>query len=182
MQEHWCQINIKESTGQIKEGRGYLLLLIVELLSPPPWKNPLNLPLSHKFLWYEFFWITKHFMLFPNKQTNKCINKLWQKPKQKPKQKQNMHNWDGDVSIKFWPWYIFCNDHSTTEVLRLLIPTESTSAFHSTNLFLFSCHHIPTNGVAPLCAYKPTYSPQFLQSLWRRANAQNVSFFTLYGG
>ena len=32
---------------------------------------------------------------------------------------------------------------------------ESTSAFHSTNLFLFSRHHIPTNGVAPLAAYKP---------------------------
>ena len=29
---------------------------------------------------------------------------------------------------------------------------------------------------------KPTHNPQFLQSLWRRANAQNVSFFTLYGG
>ena len=40
-----------------------------------------------------------------------------------------------------------------------LIPTESTSAFHSTNLFLFSCHHIPTNGVAPLSAYKPTTPP-----------------------
>ena len=37
------------------------------------------------------------------------------------------------------------------------IPTESTSAFHSTNLFLFSRQHIPTNSVAPLSAYKPTY-------------------------
>ena len=46
-----------------------------------------------------------------------------------------------------------------------LIPTESTSAFNSTNLFLFSCHHIPTNGVAPLSAYKPTHNTQFLQSL-----------------
>ena len=31
----------------------------------------------------------------------------------------------------------------------LLIPTVSTSAFHSTNLFLFSRHHIPTNSVTP---------------------------------
>ena len=30
---------------------------------------------------------------------------------------------------------------------------------------LFSRHHIPTNGVAPLSAYKPTHNPQFLQSL-----------------
>ena len=52
----------------------------------------------------------------------------------------------------------------------------------STNLFLLSRHHIPTNSVAPLFVYKPTDKPQFLQSLWRRADAQNVNFFTLYGG
>ena len=46
-----------------------------------------------------------------------------------------------------------------------LNPTESASAFHSTNLFLFSRHHIPTNGVAPISAYKPTHNPRFLQSL-----------------
>ena len=46
-----------------------------------------------------------------------------------------------------------------------LIPTDSTSAFHSTNLFLFSRHPIPTNSVAPLSAYKPKHNPQFLQSL-----------------
>ena len=46
-------------------------------------------------------------------------------------------------------------------------------------LFLFSRHHIPTNSVAPFSAYKPTHNPQFLQSLWRRANARNVSLFTL---
>ena len=57
-----------------------------------------------------------------------------------------------------------------------LIPTELTSAFHLTNVFLFSRHHIPTNSVAPLSAYKPTQT-QFLQSLWRRANARNVTFF-----
>ena len=61
----------------------------------------------------------------------------------------------------------------------LLIPTVSTSAFRSTNLF--SCHHISTNSVAPFSAYKPTHNPQFLQSLWRRANAPNVSLKTLCG-
>ena len=66
--------------------------------------------------------------------------------------------------------------------LAPLILTESTSAFHSTNLFLFSRHHIPNNSVAPLSAFKLTHKPQILQSLWRRANARKVSFFTLYGG
>ena len=36
---------------------------------------------------------------------------------------------------------------------------------HSTNLFLFSRHHIPTNNVAPLSTYKPTHNSQLLQSL-----------------
>ena len=35
-------------------------------------------------------------------------------------------------------------------------PTVSTSTFRSTNLFLFSHHHIPTNRVAPFSAYKHT--------------------------
>ena len=47
----------------------------------------------------------------------------------------------------------------------LLIPTVSTSAFHSTNLFLYSRHRIPTNSVAQFSACKPTDNPQFLQSL-----------------
>ena len=37
----------------------------------------------------------------------------------------------------------------------LYIPTVSTSAFHSTNLFLFSRHHTPTDSVAPFSTYKP---------------------------
>ena len=37
----------------------------------------------------------------------------------------------------------------------LLIPTVSTSTFHSTNLFLFSRHHTPTDSVAPFSTYKP---------------------------
>ena len=55
--------------------------------------------------------------------------------------------------------------------LAFVIPTVSMSAFHSTNLFLFSCHHTTTNSVSPLSAYKPTNNPQFLQSLGRSANA-----------
>ena len=31
-------------------------------------------------------------------------------------------------------------------------------------------------------AYKHAYMPKFLHSLWRRANARNVSFETFYGG
>ena len=46
-----------------------------------------------------------------------------------------------------------------------LIPMESTRAYHSTNLFLFSRYHFPINGVAPLSAYKHTDNPQFFQSL-----------------
>ena len=46
-----------------------------------------------------------------------------------------------------------------------LNPTVSTRAFHSTNLFLFSRHHISTDSVAPFSTIKPTYNPQFLQSL-----------------
>ena len=37
--------------------------------------------------------------------------------------------------------------------------------FSSTNFFLFSHHHIPTNSVAPFCTYKATQNPKFLQSL-----------------
>ena len=58
----------------------------------------------------------------------------------------------------------------------ILIPTVSTSTFHSTNLFLFSCHHTPTNSVAPPSAYKPTHNPQFLQLLRQRADAQTSAF------
>ena len=47
-----------------------------------------------------------------------------------------------------------------------LNPTVSTSAFHSTQSFLFSLHHIPTNSLAPFPACKPTHSSQFLQSLF----------------
>ena len=54
--------------------------------------------------------------------------------------------------------------------------------FHSTNLFLLSRLHIPTSSVAQFSTYKPTHKPQFLQSLWRRVNAGNVSLSTLYGG
>ena len=47
----------------------------------------------------------------------------------------------------------------------LLILTVSTSAFDSTNLLLFSHHHIPTASVAPLPTYKPIHNPELLQVL-----------------
>ena len=47
----------------------------------------------------------------------------------------------------------------------LFIPTVSTNAFHSANLFLFSHHHIPTNSVAPFSSFKYTHNSQFLQPL-----------------
>ena len=59
----------------------------------------------------------------------------------------------------------------------------TTSAFHSINLLL--CHlsyynlflfSRLTDSVAPFSAYKHTHNPRLLQSLWRRANARNVSF------
>ena len=51
---------------------------------------------------------------------------------------------------------------------------------HSTNLFLFSCHHIPTNNVAPFSAYKPTHNSQFLQLLWRAGWSFETSAFKLF--
>ena len=58
----------------------------------------------------------------------------------------------------------------------LLIPTVSASTFHSTNLFLCSRRHIPTNSVAP------AHNSLFLQLLSRRANTRNVSLQTPNGG
>ena len=62
----------------------------------------------------------------------------------------------------------------------LLSPMVSMNAFHSANLFLFSRHHIPTNSIAPFSAYKYTHNPQFLQFLWWRAIALEMSAFKLY--
>ena len=47
------------------------------------------------------------------------------------------------------------------------------------NLFLFSRYHIPTYDVTLFSTYKHTYNPQFLHSLWRRANARNGSLHQL---
>ena len=49
--------------------------------------------------------------------------------------------------------------------LALFIPTVSTNALHSANLFLFSRHHVPTNSVTPFSSYKYTHNSQFLQLL-----------------
>ena len=76
-----------------------------------------------------------------------------------------------------WQFAAYPYIYAVRKAVKPSIPTESTSAFHSTNLFLFSRHHIPTNSVAPLSTYKATHNPQLLQSLWRSAGARNVSFF-----
>ena len=57
--------------------------------------------------------------------------------------------------------------------------TELVNASHSTNLFTNSCNHISTNGKAPLHSHINHNTPQFLYSLWRRANARNVSLLNL---
>ena len=57
--------------------------------------------------------------------------------------------------------------------------TELMNASHSTNLFTNSCDHISTNGKAPLHFHINHNIPQFLYSLWRRANTRNVSFLNL---
>ena len=56
---------------------------------------------------------------------------------------------------------------------------ELINASHSTNLFTNSCDHIFTNGKAPLHSHINHNNPQFLYSLWRRANARSVSFLNL---
>ena len=48
--------------------------------------------------------------------------------------------------------------------------------FIPNNLFTNSCHHISTNGKAPPQVHEKQKLPQFLYSLWQRANARNVSF------
>ena len=52
----------------------------------------------------------------------------------------------------------------------LLIPTVLTSDFHSTNLYLFSRHHILTNSVAPFSVYKRTHNPQVTRQVARKSS------------
>ena len=47
------------------------------------------------------------------------------------------------------------------------------NASYSTNLFTNSCDHIFTHGKAPPHSHINHNKPQFLYSLWRRANAPN---------
>ena len=54
--------------------------------------------------------------------------------------------------------------------------TELMNPSHSTNLFTNSCNHISTDCKALLHSHINHNTPQFLYSLWRRANARNVSF------
>ena len=55
------------------------------------------------------------------------------------------------------------------------VHTELMNASHSPNSFTNSFDHISTNGKAPLHSSINQNTPQFLYSLWRRANARNVS-------
>ena len=64
----------------------------------------------------------------------------------------------------------FAYEKNLSSKSALSIPMVSTSTFHLTYYFFFSCHNIPTNSVAPFSAYKPKCNRQFLQSLRRRAN------------
>ena len=67
--------------------------------------------------------------------------------------------------------------------LALLIPSVSTNAFFIRQIYFYlSRYHVPTNSVARFFAYKHTQNPQFLLSLWRRANARKVGLLTLYRG
>ena len=53
----------------------------------------------------------------------------------------------------------------------------STNAFYSTNFSVAFLHYqAPANSVAQSFCIQITHSPQFLDSLRRRANARNVSF------
>ena len=60
-----------------------------------------------------------------------------------------------------------------------LILTVSTNDFHRTNLFcfLFPRYQAPTSNVAPSFCIKIPHNPQFLDSLRRRSDARNVSFW-----
>ena len=56
------------------------------------------------------------------------------------------------------------------------------NASNSTNLFTNSCDHTFTNGKAPQQSHLNHSNAQFLYSLWRRADAWNVSFPNLSRG
>ena len=56
-----------------------------------------------------------------------------------------------------------------------LLHTELMNATHSTNLFTNSCDFISTNGKAPLHSHINHNNPQFLYSLWWRANAKSFT-------
>ena len=68
---------------------------------------------------------------------------------------------------------IWTKNSSFNKVNSIL--TEPMNASHSINLFTNSCYHISINGKASPHPHKNQQHPQFLDSLWRRANARNVS-------
>ena len=139
--------------------------IMVDLLA----ERPLDMQKQWKQKWSEFFKVTSGYPL----------TQWVRNPSQ---------NGDSSFIFPFYP--ISFPQVATPLVLDVLLKpyhegmaisshslhTESMNASHSTNLFTNSCDHIFTNGKAPLHSHINHNNPQFLCSLWRRANARNVSF------
>ena len=100
--------------------------------------------------------VARHFNLRNHSHHNMTITPQKHRKRQKSRTKKSFFNW-----VHF-------------------LHTELMNASHSTNLFTNSCDHIFSNGKAPLHSHINHNTPQFLYSLWRRANARNVSFLNLY--
>ena len=63
-----------------------------------------------------------------------------------------------------------------------LIPTASTNAFHSINLFLFSRYQVPTNSVAPSSVYKAYTTHNSSICSDEGLMLETSAFQSLYGG
>ena len=86
----------------------------------------------------------------------------------------------GNVEVSSWPANNFeCVGGINFDGVGELTSVSLMNASHSTNLFTNSCDHIFTDGKAPLHSHINHNNPQFLYSLWRRANARHVSFLNL---
>ena len=64
-------------------------------------------------------------------------------------------------------------------IFQICTSAESMSAFHSTNLFLFSLHHIPTNSVARFSAYN-THSTHDSSNRYNEGLALESATFKLF--
>ena len=63
-----------------------------------------------------------------------------------------------------------------------LIPTASTNAFHSINLFLFPRYQVPTNSVAPSLVYKAYTTHNSSICSDEGLTLETSAFQSLYGG